>query len=104
VNPYVVPFVDVDGGGILESRFRRQLLLTLKAFLGNELKHIISQFSTLGLLPIPLKRFLNLVTQQYKGHVTIVPKAKLSNYKNVLINPGHEEYKEAMASTYVSTL
>lgn len=34
VNPHVVPFVSVDGGGILESKMRKRFLRTLKALIG----------------------------------------------------------------------
>jgi len=47
---------------------------------------------------------LNLVTQEYKGHVTILPKPKLHHYKNILINPTYEDYTEAIRSSYNSTL
>lgn len=41
VNPHVVPFISHDGGGILESRIKKRVTRTLKAFIGNEIKHII---------------------------------------------------------------
>lgn len=41
VNPYVVPFLSVDGGGILESKIRKKLSITVKAMIGNEVKHIV---------------------------------------------------------------
>jgi Fe-S cluster biogenesis protein NfuA len=62
VNPYVVPFLSVDGGGVLESRIRKKLSMTIKAFIGNELRHIIGQLNTVGLLPMGVKRLLNFVT------------------------------------------
>jgi TAG lipase/steryl ester hydrolase/phospholipase A2/LPA acyltransferase len=62
VNPYVVPFISVDGGGVLESRIRKKLSMTIKAMIGNELRHIIGQFTTLGILPIEVKRMLNFIT------------------------------------------
>jgi len=83
----VVPFLSVDGGGVLESRIRKKLSMTVKAFIGNELRHIIGQLSTIGLIPLGVKRLLNFVTQEYKGHVTIIPQPKMINYRNVLINP-----------------
>jgi hypothetical protein len=46
----VVPFLSVDGGGVLESRIRKKLSMTVKAFIGNELRHIIGQLSTIGLI------------------------------------------------------
>jgi hypothetical protein len=104
VNPYVVPFISVDGGGVLESRIRKKLSMTIKAFIGNELRHIISQLSTIGFLPLGVKRLLNFVTQEYKGHVTIIPQPKMIHYRNVLINPDEKDYHDAIDSSYNSTL
>lgn len=42
VNPHVVPFISVDGGGgILESRMRKKFFKTVKELIGNELEHIV---------------------------------------------------------------
>lgn len=41
VNPHVVPFVSVDGGGILESRIKKKIIVGIKALIGNEIKHVI---------------------------------------------------------------
>ena len=62
MNPYVVPFLSVDGGGILESKIRKKLSITVKAMIGNEVKHIVQQLSTLGVLPLSIKRILNFFT------------------------------------------
>eukprot|EP00347_Sterkiella_histriomuscorum_P000572 403375331 len=104
VNPHVVPFVAEDGGGILESKIKRQFTVTFKAIMGNEVKHLINQMVTLGCVPLSLQRLSYLITQQYKGHVTIVPKTKLSHYKNILINPSPEDYIDAIQTSYNSTL
>ena len=42
VNPHVVPFVSVDGGGILDSNIKRRFTVTLKEFIGNEINHAIA--------------------------------------------------------------
>jgi hypothetical protein len=34
--------IAVDGGGILYSQVRRKFSFTIKAFLGNEIKHLIN--------------------------------------------------------------
>jgi TAG lipase / steryl ester hydrolase / phospholipase A2 / LPA acyltransferase len=104
VNPYVVPFISVDGGGVLESRIRKKLSMIVKAFIGNELRHITSQLFTIGLLPLGVKRLLNFVTQEYKGHVTIIPQPKMIHYRNVLVNPDEKDYHDAINSSYNSTL
>ncbi|CDW73342.1 patatin-like phospholipase family [Stylonychia lemnae] len=100
VNPHVIPFVSVDGGGILQSQMRKRFSITIKALVGNEVQHIIEQLQTLGVLPQFLCRMSNLVTQSYKGHVTIVPQIKPKHYRNLLINPTLEECLESMQSSY----
>jgi TAG lipase / steryl ester hydrolase / phospholipase A2 / LPA acyltransferase len=104
VNPHVVPFVSHDGGGILESRMRRRFISTFKAVFGNEVKHLLTQLITLGLVPLPLQRMSYLITQSYKGNVTIVPQTKLKHYKNILVNPSSADYEQAIQSSYNSTL
>jgi predicted acylesterase/phospholipase RssA len=37
VNPHVLPFISVNGGGVLESRIRKKLSMTIKALIGNEI-------------------------------------------------------------------
>ncbi len=51
-----------------------------------------------------VKRILNFFTQEYKGHVTIIPQPKLIHYRNILINPDRKDYEEAILSSYNSTL
>jgi hypothetical protein len=82
----------VDGGGILDSNIKKRFTITLKAFVGNELDHAINQMTTLGLLPSTIKRLSNLIVQNYKGHVTIVPNIKMTSYFKILSNPTTEEY------------
>jgi TAG lipase/steryl ester hydrolase/phospholipase A2/LPA acyltransferase len=103
VNPHVIPFLTIDGGGILESNIRNKFAKTIKALIGNEIKHWINQLSALGLLPSFLLRITHLVTQQYKGHITIVPNVKIKNYLKILSNPNMEDYHEAIISSYCST-
>lgn len=52
VNPHVVPFVSVDGGGILDSRMRKKLVSTMKNLFANEVKHIMNQLDTVGVIPL----------------------------------------------------
>jgi TAG lipase/steryl ester hydrolase/phospholipase A2/LPA acyltransferase len=87
VNPHVVPWIAVDGGGILATEIRKKLSMTLKAFIGNEVKHLITQLDTLGVLPLTLKKLSTLITQSYKGHVTIVPGIEPVEYFSILTNP-----------------
>jgi len=62
VNPHVVPFVSHDGGGILESPIKKRFVQTVKALLGNEIKHIVAQLCTLRVMPLSLKRMSFLIT------------------------------------------
>lgn len=93
VNPHVIPFVSVDGGGILNTRMRLKFFNTCKTLIGNEVKHFISQMDTIGALPTAVKRLSTLLTQSYKGHVTIIPAFKVKDYLMILQNPSKEEFK-----------
>jgi TAG lipase/steryl ester hydrolase/phospholipase A2/LPA acyltransferase len=104
VNPHVVPFISIDGGGVLESRTKKRLSMTLKSFVGNEIKHGVDQLNTLGLIPPELMRGFSFLHQPYKGHVTIIPQPKLAHYRNLLINPNHQDYIEAIQESYNCTL
>lgn len=43
VNPYVIPFIPMmEGGGVLESHFKRKLIYTIKMLIANELYHVLS--------------------------------------------------------------
>lgn len=100
----MVPFVAEDGGGILENHFKKRFTMTFKAILGNEIKHLINQAVTLGCLPLSIQRLSYLITQQYKGHVTLVPKTKMAHYRNILVNPSKQDYEEAIKCSYNCTL
>jgi len=76
----------------------------LKAFIGNEVDHVINQVRTLGVFPMTLQRMATLMTQNYKGHVTIIPRLQMQDYKGLLINPSKEEYEQAFKASYNSTL
>lgn len=101
----MVPFISQDGGGVLESSTRKKLSNTLKSLFGNEVKHLISQLETLGLMPLELQRVLKtIVTQQTKGNVTIVAQPSLQSFRKILTNPNYQEYEEAIHSSYICTL
>ena len=51
VNPHVCPFVSVDTGSVLDTKFKKMFLLKCKALAGNTIKYLIKQLSILGLLP-----------------------------------------------------
>lgn len=101
VNPFVIPFINDDGGGILGAQ--TSFIKKLKAICGNELIHWINQLSSLGLIPEKLKRILGLVTQNYKGTVTITPNAKFTDYIKLLRNPTPDFIKESTRYSELNT-
>ena len=104
VNPHVIPFVSTDGGGVLESRMRAKFTRTLKTVIGNETKHWLTQMSALGLIPEGMKQLTGIVTQSYKGHVTLVPKADIKSYFKLMVNPSFEDFKLATNVSFATTL
>lgn len=84
VNPYVIPFITDDGGGVLgtNTTFSKKL----KTFLSNEISHIVSLLSSFGMIPEKVN---------FKGHVTISPKVRLTDYLNLLRNPTPEYIEDA---------
>ena len=85
VNPYVIPFLNDKGGGFIPIHER--VYQMGKSVVGNEVVHWLNQFATLGIVPSKLKRFSNIVTQDYYGHVTIFPKPSVKDLPNVIKNP-----------------
>ena len=61
VNPHVMPFVAHEGGGILDSKIEKQFTVTLKAMIGNEIRHVLDQIYTVGAMPPALQRMTNIV-------------------------------------------
>lgn len=85
VNPFVIPFLIEDGGGILGTN--SSFIKTMKSFFGSEIIHWMNQLSSLGLVPEKLTNLLRLANQNYKGDVTISPNVRISDFLNVLRNP-----------------
>ena len=104
VNPHVVPFVSVDNGSILDTKFTKKFMMVTKKLIGNQIKHNLRQLDTIGLLPSYIKGISEIVFQSYRGHVTIVPSPTLEDYRKVLINVTPEEYGPAVHQTYINTL
>mmetsp|Transcript_22443 Transcript_22443/g.19938 ORF Transcript_22443/g.19938 Transcript_22443/m.19938 type:complete len:192 (-) Transcript_22443:307-882(-) len=92
VNPFVIPFINDDGGGILGTQ--SSYVGTFKTLLGNEVIHWANQISFLGLIPAKLSNLIGLLNQNYKGHVTISPRVRLSDFINILRNPTPDFVKE----------
>jgi predicted acylesterase/phospholipase RssA len=92
-NPYVIPFLDSDDNKQIFSREKNKFNLwkLTKNLIFSEIKHRCQQLASLGLLPSPMTRSMNIITQDYRGHVTIFPVPNLSDYLKVLANPSKED-------------
>jgi predicted acylesterase/phospholipase RssA len=104
VNPHIVPFVSVGSGDVIDSMLSKRYIRTMKALIGNEIRHWLKQLNTIGLLPENLRWVANLVVQSHKGHVTIVPSPTLQDYRNLLNNVTPELYWPSFQHNYVNTL
>jgi predicted acylesterase/phospholipase RssA len=85
VNPFVIPFMNDEGGGILGHQ--NSFVKKFKTVVGNEIIHWINQLSSLGVIPDKLRTVIGLINQTYQGNVTISPQVKISDYWNLLRNP-----------------
>ncbi len=50
------------------------------------MKFFIQQMDALGLLPNSVKNVTSIVSQSYKGHVTVVPSPTFNDYYNIFEN------------------
>jgi predicted acylesterase/phospholipase RssA len=93
VNPFVIPFINDDGGGVLgtENTFSKKI----RDLINNEIVHVVNLLSSLGLMPEKVERVAGIATQNYKGHVTISPKVRFGDYLKMLRNPSPEYIEEA---------
>mmetsp|Transcript_13789 Transcript_13789/g.9937 ORF Transcript_13789/g.9937 Transcript_13789/m.9937 type:complete len:116 (+) Transcript_13789:1275-1622(+) len=57
---------------------------------------MFTQMETAGLLPRMFNFTKVLMTQTYKGHVTIAPRVMLQDYKNIFKNLTPEDYREGL--------
>jgi hypothetical protein len=101
VNPFVIPFLNDDGGGILGTQ--SALLRKVKNILGSELIHWVNQLSSLGLFPEKLTRVIGVMNQNYKGDVTISPQLRFNDYLNILRNPTPNFIKETCKKSESNT-
>jgi len=104
VNPHVAPFLSGDGGGILEDRLHKRFVRVLKGLAANQLNHVFTQLETAGMLPSIFKQTKVLMTQVYKGHVTIAPQVQFQDYLNILKNLDQREYEEGLEISYLCTI
>ena len=94
VNPMIVPFITDDGGGILGTN--APLYKRAKSLILNEMSHIFNLFTSLGLIPGQLDKLPFLMSQNYKGHVTVSPNIRLMDFMNLLRNPTPEYVQQAI--------
>lgn len=86
VNPHVVPFVKFNP--ISSSSWQNTVV--------DELSHYLLLTSELGLLKNLSTKLRSLLTQQYKGDITIVPDVKISELKDLFKNPTKDTFLEAI--------
>ncbi|KRW99573.1 Acyl transferase/acyl hydrolase/lysophospholipase [Pseudocohnilembus persalinus] len=95
VNPFVVPW---DANRLQHMRhvskayfYFRRLAEKIKSLIIDEVQHRFSSLDKIGLFPEFLKQLITIVTQNYKGDITIYPEPKLKHYLNILHNPLNQD-------------
>ncbi len=58
----------------------------------------------MGLIPRPLRKYLTILWQRYRGDITIVPYASLSDYASILSNPSEFSPRVCGRSSRTNTL
>jgi len=98
VNPHVIPFMSND-----ISNFGERACY----FITSELAHRLTQMATIGIFTNlkPLRYLRNLISQQYRGNITIVPDYSLRDYVKLigLSNPTLEWITECMQKSQRTT-
>jgi len=98
VNPHVVPFLS-STNKIEPTGFWH----TIKQLATSEISHRISQAANLGIIPRQLDFFLGVMSQNYKGNITIVPELTINDYANLLANPTPEWIRECILKSERNT-
>lgn len=104
VNPHASLFVTSDGQLSSQSRLRRNITKLARNLLGNEIRHLINQMYTLGIIPSYIKGIVDLVMQSYRGHVTISPNPSLRDYRKLIDDVDSEGFDQHMQNTYIQTV
>lgn len=89
------PFVSVETGQVLDTKFQKRFLRTMKELLGNSVQFCIQQSISLGIMPNYIKNLTQIVAQSYKGHVTVVPSPTFDDYRTILQNVDPNKFHEA---------
>lgn len=90
VNPHVIPFLGTSDSFENETLFSR-----LRYCVFSEFQHRINQLGNLGLIPRRLSTLPIVLSQKYRGDITIVPDFDLRDYAQILKNPTPAWIKEA---------
>ena len=84
-RPYIAPFISSP----LRRHRQRGLYLKLLTLVGDEINHRMHQLDFLGLLPLPLRRFV--VDEKVPGaEITLVPELRLRDFEELLKNPTND--------------
>lgn len=90
-NPIIVHFID-QRRKYMNSRgkwLQKTLYYLMKLFT-SEISHRIQQLVSMKIIPKVLVRYVNILIQDYSGHITIKFSPKVSDYANVITNPNKE--------------
>jgi TAG lipase/steryl ester hydrolase/phospholipase A2/LPA acyltransferase len=90
VNPHVIPFLGTSDSFENETLFSR-----LRYCVFSEFQHRINQLGNLGLIPRRLSTLPIVLSQKYRGDITIVPDFDLRDYAQILKNPTPAWIKDA---------
>lgn len=90
-NPIIVHFID-QRRKYMNSRGKwlQKTLYYIVKLIISEISHRIQQLISMKIIPKALVRYVNLLIQDYSGHITIKFSPKISDYANVLTNPNKE--------------
>ncbi len=83
VNIHIAPFLFND----LKMNWKQRMAKRSLQFIKKELLFRIRQMENLGLSPRWLSLFYKILSQQYHGDVTIVPKFLMNDYFSLFTNP-----------------
>jgi len=100
-NPWVIPFLDIEDVVEIYNKERKMFNLWkfIKSFIFGEIKHRFLQIKSLGIFPNIVTRWFNLITQDYRGHVTIFPLPKVMDYLKLISNPEKSHILESIEHT-----
>lgn len=93
VNPHVSPVLSVavtTVGGNVDSEFAEGLRVLLKNgydFVTNEIIHCLQILHEMNIYQNLTSKLISLLSQQYSGDITILPRLELSDFLKVFQNP-----------------